>query len=93
MKITHFIHTDVLPDGRLPTGGAVEVNGQVAYSAPGGGCGSAGCNCSPGHWISKVHARTSDGVVFGYQVSFDSRKELESADMDLIEQEARRRLN
>lgn len=93
MKITHFVHTDVSPDGLVPTGGAVVVDGRVGYSAPDGGCGSEGCNCSPGHWFSKVHPRTPDGVVFGYTAHFSSREEMLSADQDLIDQEARNLLN
>jgi len=93
MKIAHFIHTGVLPDGRVPTGGSVETKGRVAQSVPEGGCGNEGCQCSPGHWISKVHPRTEDGVVFGYKVHFDTRQELEAADMEQIEQEARKLLN
>lgn len=93
MKIRHFTHTGVLPDGRVPTGGAVEVNGRVIQSDIKGGCGSKGCSCSPGHWISVVHPRTDDGVVFGYTVYFDSRQELEAADLAELEQEARKLLN
>jgi hypothetical protein len=93
MKITHFTHTGVLPDGRVPTGGAVEVNGRVLQSEATGGCGSKGCRCSPGHWISVVHPRTEDGVVFGYTARFDSRTELEAANLDDIEREARLLLN
>jgi len=62
-------------------------------SAPEGGCGAEGCPCSPGHWISRVHLRTEDGVVFGYTAHFDSRQELEAADLDEIERQARTLLN
>ncbi|MGG7607820.1 hypothetical protein [Massilia sp. BKSP1R2A-1] len=93
MKITHFLHTGVLPDGRVPTGGSVEVNGLIVESAPEGGCGSEGCSRSPGHWISKIHPRSEDGTVFGYMVLFNNREELEMADLDLIEIEARKLLN
>jgi len=93
MKITHFVHTGVREDGSLPTGGAVEVKGRVIESARRGGCGRKGCDCSPGQWISIVHPRTEDGVVVGYTAYFDSRKELEGADMEKIEQAVRKLLN
>jgi hypothetical protein len=93
MKITHFVHTGVLANGQLAAGGAVEVKGRVAESAPDGGCGDEGCPCSPGHWISKVHPRTDDGVVFGYTAHFESRQELDAADLDEIERQARKLLN
>ena len=93
MKISHFVHVGVLPDGRVPTGGAVEVNGRASESAPEGGCGAEGWQCSPGHWISRVHPRTEDGVVFGYTAHFDSQQELEAANLDEIERQARTLLN
>lgn len=93
MKIKHFVHTGVSPDGLVPSGGAVEVNGRVIESDIKGGCGSKGCPCSPGHWIATVLPRTEDGVVFGYTAYFDSRQELEAADRGEIEREARKLLN
>jgi len=90
MKISHFTHTGVSPDGLVPSGGSVEVNGRVIQSDINGGCGSEGCPCSPGHWISVVRPRTEDGIVFGYTARFDSRQELEAADLDEVEREARK---
>lgn len=93
MKIVHFVHTGVSPTGDLPGGGNVEIAGRVQQSAESGGCGNEGCACSAGHWLSKVHPRTEDGVVFGYTAYFNSRDELLTADLALIEAEARKRLN
>jgi hypothetical protein len=93
MKITHFSHTGVAPDGTLAAGGAVEVIGGVRYSAPEGGCGMPGCHCSPGHWLSITCPRTEDGVVSGYTAHFDSRRELENVDRAEIEQQAQQQLS
>lgn len=89
MHITHFSTTGVAPDGRVDGGGAVNVEGSTRYSAPEGGCGSRGCNCSPGHWLSVIEPRTPDGVVAGYTAHFDSRAELEAADLEDIDRIAR----
>lgn len=89
MKITHFSTTGVAPDGLVEGGGSVNVDGGTRYSALEGGCGMGRCNCSPGHWLSVINPRTPDGVVSGYTAHFDSRAELEAADLDDIERQAR----
>lgn len=93
MKIKHFVHHGVAPDGSVSSGGALEVNGRVIESDVNGGCGSEDCTCSPGHWIATVLPRTDDGIVFGYTAYFDNREELEAADPAEIEREARKLLN
>lgn len=89
MKITQFIHHNVRGDGRLQNGGSVVTDGSLVKSVPEGGCGSYGCNCMPGHWISKVLPITPDGAVFGFKATFDSRAELEASDIGEIERQAR----
>jgi hypothetical protein len=76
-EITVYTHTNVNPDGKFEYKlGAVHVKGCISVSAPNGGCGSTGCGCSPGHWISATLPRTDKGVVKGMKLKFNSRKEL-----------------
>lgn len=77
MKINHFKHTGVSPDGKIAGGGAVTTKGRVSKSAEEGGCGSKGCNCSPGHWISFCLPRTEDGIVEGVSIHFDNKEEMD----------------
>jgi hypothetical protein len=76
-KIETWKHTGVKPDGTFKNEpGAVETTAKTIVSVPRGGCGSPGCNCSPGHWISITKARTSAGVITGKTMHFKSRKDL-----------------
>ena len=84
MKIeTHFTK-GVAPDGTVESGGAVNVNGGIRMSHIDGGCGSKGCHCSDGHWISIIKPRTDEGIVEAVKMTFDDRAEM---DHYLIEKE------
>ncbi len=77
MYTTPWKHTGVKPDGTFKNKpGAVNVKKGVTISAPRGGCGMLGCNCSPGHWIVISNGRTKAGVLTGKTIHFDTRKEL-----------------
>ncbi len=77
MKIETFKHENVLPDGTFSDKlGAVETKGRIVMSATNGGCGSKGCHCSDGHWISIVKPRTEQGTIEGMKVKFDSKAEM-----------------
>jgi hypothetical protein len=54
----------------------IYAEGHISVSAPSGGCGLEGCNCSPGHYIAVLLPRTEDGVVLGATFTFKSRTEL-----------------
>lgn len=88
MDIEWFVHEGVAPDGKVASGGAVCVDGDLRQSPPNGGCGLPGCNFSQGHWISKIYPRTEDGVVAGFQARFHSREEFEGMSFEDIEQAA-----
>ena len=76
-EITTYTHTNTKPDGTFENKlGAVHSEGHISVSAPNGGCGSTGCGCSPGHWISATLPRTDKGVIRGMKLKFSSRKEL-----------------
>jgi len=92
MNIKPFIYSGVAQDGRTSSGGLVDVHGSISKSAPGGGCGNDGCECSPGHWICITNPRTESGAVLGYTVFFGTRRKLEAANLSLIDQHARRML-
>jgi hypothetical protein len=66
----------------------IEVKGGQTRSAPEGGCGNEGCDCSPGHWITWALPRRPDGTVIGYTVRFRSRARLLSADTKQITRRA-----
>jgi hypothetical protein len=77
IRIEPYRWTGVNRDGTFKNeAGAVKTKKGVTTSAPAGGCGSYGCNCSPGHWISLGNARTKTGVVSGKTLYFKSRKDL-----------------
>lgn len=77
IKTETFRHTGVKKDGTLENDlGSVETKAWNAISAPKGGCGSPGCDCSPGHWLVIVKARTAKGVVTGKTLYFATRKDL-----------------
>lgn len=79
MQVKNFRHENVRPDGTFEhEAGAVVTTGRISTSHPKGGCGAGRCNCSPGHWLSVVKPRTENGIVEGYYIQFDSRKELET---------------
>lgn len=77
MKVEHWEHKNVSPDGKTIRGGAVGVYGDITRSAPGGGCGLPTCHCSDGHWICVAEPRTADGTVSGVTFYFDSEEELQ----------------
>jgi hypothetical protein len=81
MEIRKFIHREVQPDGTIKNKGRqrgqIETSGGILISAKGGGCGSPGCHCSDGHWISISLPRTKNGIVQGLTVQFDSPAEME----------------
>lgn len=78
MKIEKNVIKGVLENGKVIDGGAVVVNGRISKSAPNGGCGAPGCECSPGHWISVVLPRTPAGEVESVLISFDTKEEMEN---------------
>jgi hypothetical protein len=88
VHIEYFIYADVPADGRFPTGGMIGVRGGQTRSAPEGGCGNEGCDCSPGHWITWSLPGRPDGTVLGYTVRFRSRARLLSADTKQITRRA-----
>jgi hypothetical protein len=78
MEITTFKHERVKRDGTFEDRpGAVETDGAVLRSQPGGGCDLSGCHCSDGHWITIVAPRDSYGIVTGITVKFDDQKEMD----------------
>jgi hypothetical protein len=80
MKTTTFRHENVLSDGTFSNkSGAVVTTASVtmSYNNESGGCGLSGCNCSPGHWLSIVKARTDDGIVEGFTIHFDNKNEMD----------------
>ena len=50
--------------------GAVNISGGISFSHPAGGCGSPGCKCSPGWWISIALPVDSAGLVRGLTLTF-----------------------
>ena len=78
IQVNWFETCGVAPDGSVEGGASVRVDGAVFESSPEGGCGSPGCSCSPGHWITKLFPRTSEGVVAGYTAHFQNRADLEN---------------
>lgn len=88
MEIKWFAHNDVDPQGGGAAGGQICVNGDLRQSPPEGGCGIPGCNCSAGHWISKIYPRTEDGIVAGFTAKFSTREELEGINLEELEQVA-----
>lgn len=75
--ITTFKHTGVLKDGTFKDEpGAVNINAGNSISAPKGGCGMDGCNCSPGHWLVIGNGLSAKGVISGKTLYFVSRKDL-----------------
>ena len=76
MKIEEIRHENVAPDGAMPKGGFVSVDGRIVMSDWGGGCGWTGCNCSPGFWITILSPRSSSGVVRGLKARFDNQEEM-----------------
>lgn len=75
MKIETFKTKNVAEDGKVKNGGAVVTKGAIYDSAVGGGCGSPGCRCSDGHWISVIQPRTKNGVVEGVKFIFETEAE------------------
>jgi len=69
-RVTRFKHTDVDPEDTM-----FEITAGYQTSAPKGGCGSPGCNCSPGHWICITNA-LKNGTITGKTLHFASRKDL-----------------
>lgn len=77
MKIEKFVNEDVEIDGALAfERGAVVVKGRAIMST-GEGCGSPGCHCSDGYWISFTLPRTSDGKVEGIIARFVDKREMD----------------
>jgi hypothetical protein len=70
MKITIYRHENVPSNER-----GLSLDGSVKMSHPDGGCGSQGCNCSPGFWLSIVMPRTVLGEVAVVKVKFDDKAE------------------
>lgn len=88
IKFRWFVHTGVDPDGNVEEGGNVRVDGAYFQSPPEGGCGSPGCTCSPGHWVTKIFPRTSEGIVAGYTAHFRDRAELERSSREALDEMA-----
>ena len=67
MRITTFKYTDFV--GKKTERGA-------SRSATQGGCGTRGCSCSPGHWLS-LSLGIIDGVLKGMTINFDNKAEMD----------------
>lgn len=52
--------------------GSVNMEGGLTLSDPSGGCGSPGCKCSPGWWISIALPADSSGKVKGWSIRFEN---------------------
>lgn len=84
MKIEKFTMTGVDPKtGNIKNGGSVVTNGFVRMSA-GEGCGSAGCHCSDGYWLSigqpaKIISNDDEfgAIIEGIKVIFDGEEEMD----------------
>jgi len=77
IKVETFTHTGVKEDGTFENQrGAIGTKAKVTFSAPRGGCGVTGCNCSPGQWVCFSTGRTDTGNVAVTTLWFNSRKEL-----------------
>ena len=77
MHTKTFKHENVLPDGTFKDQpGAVVTNGKTNMSAPNGGCGLPGCNCSPGHYIAVIKPRTENGIVEDITIHFRDKEEM-----------------
>ena len=76
MKMNHFKHTGVKPDGTFE--GRMGAVGTGLNINHGDGCGSRGCHCSDGYWFLIGIPRTADGVVEGMNVKFEDRQEYET---------------
>ena len=79
MRIKKFRHTGVKPDGTFEGRklGAVEVDGSHRISR-GEGCGTEGCNCSPGIFVCDAKPRTPEGVVEGTTTYFNTIPQLDA---------------
>lgn len=78
MKIEHWTHENVLPDGICLSGGKVDPNPGIRLSQPiSGGCGLEHCNCSAGHWLCiNFGYNKKTKTVSGVTVYFDNHEEM-----------------
>ena len=77
MEFEKIVHENVKRDGTFEDKlGAVETDGGIRIGR-GCGCGSPGCHCSDGYFISIFSPRDSWGKVEGVIVRFDSQKEMD----------------
>lgn len=75
MKFSKIVHKNVKEDGTfIDRPGAVDTNGGIVIIN--GNCGTSGCHCSDGYFISIFMPRTEDGIVEGIKIQFSSRKEM-----------------
>lgn len=56
--------------------GSVNLSGGMTFSDPRGGCGTNGCKCSPGWWISISLPVNPGGIVMGYSIQFDNVRDM-----------------
>ena len=76
MKFEKIRHENVTEDGTFTDKeGAVEVVGGIFLSSDNGGCCLRGCKCSEGHWMLILIPRTFEGIVEGFKIQFDDKKE------------------
>jgi hypothetical protein len=76
VRITRLEYQSVQDDGRLPSGGFVEVDGCFRVSAPNGGNGIDGIMRGDDHWAVCLFPRDAHGNVAGWFMSFDTRDAL-----------------
>ena len=74
--ISRLEYSSVRSDGKLPSGGFIEVDGVFRISAPEGGIGADGVMREPAHWAVCLFPCDEHGNVFGWFISFDSRATL-----------------
>lgn len=56
--------------------GAIRLTGGISFSDPAGGCGTPGCNCSPGWWFMVALPVDHNGIVKGWTIDFNNVKDM-----------------
>ena len=71
-KVVSLSYKNVNQNGTFSdgTGGAIATEGRIVSSKPNDGCGLGSCDCSDGHWINVMQARTEQGTVEGFTIFF-----------------------
>ncbi len=86
-------YDDVPDDGVIDEGALVPVDGRTIISRPDGACGIPRCRCFTGHFVQRLFPRDATGTVFGYIVEFNSREDLEKANVEQIAQLAQKAMH